>query len=145
SRIAIFNSDVMTKKKSIVVVSFTGAALVRRSARRHALGSHAPVRELRCVLPEFRSLVRLLRSHQVPSAAVLLFSRSARRYRRSYGDLSRRIVGLFRLFGEKHLRSNEASHHRRPLEGSRVKPPNHREHSQGGEWRGLAVASDPCR
>src|SRR5882724_5069356 len=101
NRIAIFSSEVMMKKKSIVVVSFTDEAprvvrLVESSTHRDELAPDPTVAEHRDVQPGPRSLVRLLLRRRDASAAVLPFSESARRDPRFCLDSTRRIVGLFR-------------------------------------------------
>src|SRR5258707_8294114 len=104
SRIAIFSSEVMMKKESIVVVSSTDEAprvvrLVESSTHRDELAPDLTVAEHRDVQPGPRSLVRLLLRRWDESAAVLPLSESARRDRRFCLDLTRRILGLFRSSG----------------------------------------------
>src|SRR5580765_4563205 len=99
SRIAIFSSEVMMKKKSSVVVSSTGQApgvvrLPESSTHRDELALDLTGAERRDVQLGLRSLVRLLLRRWDASAAILLFPESARRDRRFCLDSTRRIVGL---------------------------------------------------
>ena len=75
---------------------------------RHELAPDLTGAEHRDVQPEFRSLVRLRLRRWAASTAVLPFSESARRDRRSCSSSTRRIAGLFRSSGGRHLRSNES-------------------------------------
>src|SRR6188474_1147342 len=100
SRIAIFRSEVMMKKESIVVVSSTPEAL--RAVRlfdsltnRVELVRGPTVSEHCDVQPEFRSLVRWLLRRWDASATVLPSPESARRDLRFCSDSTRRIAGLF--------------------------------------------------
>src|SRR5882724_3624543 len=100
SRIAIFSSEVMMKKKSIVVVSSIDEAprvvrLVESSTHRDELAADLTVAEHRDVQPGPRSLVRLLLRRWDASAAVLPFPESARRDRRFCLGSNRRIAGPF--------------------------------------------------
>src|SRR3954470_14373623 len=150
SRIAIFSSDVIMKKKSIAVVSFTAEApllvrLVELSMHWDELARDPTRAEHRGVQPGPPWLVRLLLRRWDASVATLQFPGRARRDRRFCLDSTRRIAELFRSFPGKHLRSNEASRRHRLLEEGRVKSPNHRERSQEGESLGSTVVSGLCR
>src|SRR6478752_1394899 len=149
-RIAIFSSEVMMKKKSIAVVKFTAEApfLVRPvelSMHRDELARDPTRAEHRDVQPEPRWLVRLLLRRRDVSAATLQFPKCARRGRRFCLDSTRRIVGLFRSSGGKHLQWNEGNHRHRLLEEGRAISPNHRERSQVGESLGSTVVTGLCR
>src|SRR5258705_2596590 len=149
SRIAIFSSEVMMKKKSIVVsyaaeVSL-GFRLLDSSTHRHELRRDPILSEHCGVQPGSRWLVRLLLRRWDASAAILQCPESARRDRRFCLDSIRRIVGLFRSSGGKHLQSNEANRRRRLLEEGRVKSPNHRAHCPAGESLRSTVVSGLCR
>src|SRR5438045_3068257 len=103
SRIAIFSRDVMMKKKSITVVSFTAEAplpvrLVESSIHRGEL-ARDPTRGEHCdVQPGPRWLVQLRFRRWDVSAATLRFRERARRDRRFCLDSTRRVAGLFRSF-----------------------------------------------
>src|SRR4029077_7361293 len=148
SRIAIFSSEVMMKKKSIVVSFTDQVSLVVRlldsSTHRHELRRDLSLIEHYGVQPGPRWLVRLLLRRRNASAATLQCPECARRDRRFCLDSTRRIVGLFRSSGGKHLQSNEVSRRRRLLEEGRVKSPNHRAHCPAGESLGSTVVSGLC-
>src|SRR3954451_13140197 len=150
SRIAIFSSEVMMKKKSIAVVSFTAEApllvrLVELSMHWDELARDPTRAEHRGVQPGPPWLVRLLLRRWDASVATLQFPGRARRDRLFYLDSTRRIAGLFRSSGGKHLRSNEASHRHRLLEEGPVRFPNHPGHCPAGESLDSTVVSGLCR
>src|SRR4029077_19743531 len=114
----------------IVVSSTAEVSLLVRlldsSTHRHDLWRDLSLNEHYGVQPGPRWLVRLLLRRRDASAAILQCPECARRDRRFCLDSIRRIVGLFRSSGGKHLQSNEASRRRRLLEEGRVKSPNTR-------------------
>src|SRR5262245_61817692 len=97
-RIAIFSSEVMMKKESIALVCFTaeGQLVVQCLTHRVALAAERTLGEQCDAQPESRSLVRLLRSRPVPSAAALPFAECAPRGRRFCSDSTRSIAERFR-------------------------------------------------
>src|SRR3954452_2432092 len=150
SRIAIFSSDVMMKKKSIAVLNFTAWApllvrLVGSSMHRDERSLDPPRGEHCDVQPGPRWLVRLLLRRWDVSEAILPFRERARRDRQFCLDSTRQIAELFRSFAGKHLRSNEESRRHRLLEEGPVRFPSHPGHCPAGESRDSTVVSGLCR
>src|ERR1041385_8842271 len=93
-RIVIFNSEVIMKRKSIVVLSSAAAVrflvrLVDSSTHRHGLVGDPTVSEQPDVRHGLRLLVRWLPRRWDASAATLQFPRCARPDRRSCYDSTR--------------------------------------------------------